>query len=196
MVSTMDTRRLIVQTALRLGEQAGSWDGVHVHAVACEAGIPLDELNRHFGGKDEIAEGFFDLADEAMLANARQPGWAQLRASERLFRAITAWLDVLAPHKRLVRQMLGYKLQPEHIHLQVRGVARISRTVQWFRETAMLPATGWRRELEEAVLTSIYLATFSAWLMEPSGSGERSKRLLRSLLQRVDDGVRWVPILR
>jgi ubiquinone biosynthesis protein COQ9 len=196
MVSTMDTRRLIVQTALRLGEQAGSWDGVHVHAVACEAGIPLDELNRHFGGKDEIAEGFFDLADEAMLANARQPGWAQLRASERLYRAITAWLDVLAPHKRLVRQMLGYKLQPEHIHLQVRGVARISRTVQWFRETAMLPATGWRRELEEAVLTSIYLATFSAWLMEPSGSGERSKRLLRSLLQRVDDGVRWVPILR
>lgn len=192
----MDTRRLIVQTALRLGEQAGSWDAVHVHAIAFEAGIPLQELHRHFGGKDEIAEGYFDLADEAMLAVSGQPGWAGLRGSERLYRAISAWLDALAPHKRLVRQMLGYKLQPEHAHLQVRGVARISRTVQWFRETAMLPATGWRRELEETVITSIYLASFSAWLVDASPGSERSKRLLRSLLQRADQGVRLLPILR
>lgn len=196
MVSTMDTRRLIVHTALRLGEQAGSWDAVHVHAVAREAGITLDELRRHFGGKDEIAEGFFDFADDAMFAAASEPGWTQLTESERLQRVITAWLDTLAPHKRLVRQMLGYKLRPEHIHLQVGGVARISRTVQWFREAAMLPSAGLRRELEETVITSIYLATFSAWLLEPSAASERSKRLLRSLLRRVDQGVRLLPIPR
>jgi len=38
--------------------------------------------------------------------------------------------------------MLGYKMHPEHIHLQVRGVARISRTVPWWREVALAERGG------------------------------------------------------
>src|SRR6185369_11186185 len=34
-------KRSIVQTALKLAEDAGSWDAVHVHAIAREAGITL-----------------------------------------------------------------------------------------------------------------------------------------------------------
>jgi AcrR family transcriptional regulator len=181
-------RRSIVHTALRLAEQAGSWDAVHVHAVARELGIGLDEVQRHFGDKDAIADGFFDIADAALLAAGRQPGWAALPIRERLFRAITAWTDALAAHRRLVPGMLGYKLHPEHIHLQVRGVARISRTAQWIRETAMLPSTGWRREVEEAVVTSIYLATFSAWMVDSSRGGENTRRLLRRLLAAAERG--------
>ena len=45
--------------------------------------------------------------------------------------------------------------------MQARGIMRISRTVQWIREIAMLPSVGWRRELEEATLTTIYLTTFT-----------------------------------
>ena len=71
-------RRSIVHTALRLAEQAGSWDALHVHAVARELGMGLDELRRYFGDKDAIAEGFFDVADAALLAVGRQPGWAML----------------------------------------------------------------------------------------------------------------------
>jgi ubiquinone biosynthesis protein COQ9 len=181
-------RRSIVHTALRLAEQAGSWDAVHVHAVAGELGIGLDEVQRHFGDKDAIANGFFDIADAALLAAGRQPGWASLPIRERLFRAITAWIDALAAHRRLVPGMLGYKLHPEHIHLQVRGVARISRTAQWIRETAMLPSTGWRREVEEAVVTSIYLATFSRWMVDSSRGSESTRRLLRRLLGAAERG--------
>jgi ubiquinone biosynthesis protein COQ9 len=181
-------RRSIVQAALRLAEQAGSWDAVHVHSVARELGLGLDELSRHFGDKDAIAEGFFDLADAALLSACQQPGWAALAVRERLFRAIMAWIDTLAPHKHLVPGMLGYKLRPEHMHLQLRGAARISRTVQWIREAAMLPATGWRRELEEAVITSIYLATFSRWLVDSSRGAQSTRQLLKRLLDTAERG--------
>lgn len=181
-------RRSIVYTALRMAEQAGSWDAIHVHAVARELGLPLDEVRRHFGDKDAIAEGFFDIADAALLAASRQPGWAALPIRERLFRAITAWIDALAAHRRLVPGMLGYKMHPEHVHLQVRGVARISRTAQWIRETAMLPSTGWRREVEEAVITSIYLTTFSRWMFDSSRGAESTRRLLKRLLAATERG--------
>jgi len=186
----------ILEAALRLGEQAGSWDAVHVHEVAREAGVTMDELGRHFDDKDAIGEAYFDRADAAMLALGRSPGWGELAIPERLFRLVTAWLDTLAPHRRLAFGMLRYKIQPEHIHLQARGVARISRTVQWIRESAMLPSTGRRRELEEAVLTSIYLTTLMLWFADESPGGERSKRLLRTLLARADGGARWLDALR
>lgn len=181
-------RRSIVHTALRVGEQAGSWDRVHVHVVARELGMSLEDLRRYFGDKDAIAEGFFDIADAALLACSKQPGWAELPTRERLFRAIMAWIEALAAHKRLVPGMLGYKMHPEHVHLQVRGIARISRTAQWIRETAMLRSTGLRREVEEAVITTIYLTTFSRWLVDSSRGGESTRRLLKRLLAAAERG--------
>jgi ubiquinone biosynthesis protein COQ9 len=181
-------RRSIVHTALRLAEQAGGWDKLHVHAVARALDMNLEELRRHFGDKDAIAEGWFDLADTALLAASRQHGWRELPVRERLHRAIMTWLDALAPHRGLVPGILGYKLHPEHIHLQVRGVARISRTAQWIRETAMLPSVGWRRELEEAVITSVYLTTFSRWMWDDSRGAESTRKLLKRLLAMAERG--------
>jgi len=51
------------------------------------------------------------------------------------------------------------------LFLQVPGLMRISRTVQWFREAACLDATGIQRILEESTLTAIYLMTFTRWLL-------------------------------
>ena len=197
--STPDTLRQtvrlsIIRTALRLGEEAGSWDAVHVHAVAREAGISLEELREHFPDKDAIAEGYFDIADDALLAVSNEAGWGELQIRERLYRAVMAWLDALAPHRRLAVGMVGYKFHPEHLHLQARGIARISRTVQWIREVAMLPSVGWRRELEEAVLTTIYLTTFSRWLTDKSAASERTRRLLERLLATAEQGALWLGI--
>jgi ubiquinone biosynthesis protein COQ9 len=185
-------RREIVETALRLARQAGGWDAVHVHAVAREAGLTLVGLQRHFRDKDAIAEGLFDLADEAMLRAAESPGWGELAARERLFRTMLAWFEALQPHRREVRAMLGYKLHPEHLHLQARGIMRISRTVQWVRETAQLGSVGWRRELEEATLTTIYLATFAHWLADGSSQAQRTQRLLQHLLARAGQAATWL----
>ena len=176
-----DSRRMILASALELGEQRG-WDGVHLHEVAQRAGVTLAELLCHFEHKDALAEAWFDRADAAMLALPQTAGWLTLSPRERLDRAIFAWLDELAPHRRLTGAMLRYKFQPEHLHLQAQGVVRISRTVQSMREAARLPEVGWRRELGEAALTTIYLSTFARWLADGSPGASATHAFLDGLL--------------
>ncbi|MBV2132116.1 TetR/AcrR family transcriptional regulator [Pseudomonas sp. MAP12] len=181
----------IIDTALSLGEERG-WDGFHIHELAARLDIGLADIALHFAGKDAIAEAWFERADAALLAAPEAPGWQLLSPRERLQRAIFSWLDVLAPHRRLAAEMLRYKLQPEHLHLQIQGVLRVSRTVQWIREAALLPATGWRRECEEAALTAIYLATFACWLRDDSPGASRSRNLLDRLLARAEWVAGWL----
>jgi AcrR family transcriptional regulator len=180
----------ILEVALQLARKS-SWDAIHLFDVAREMGIPLAEIQRQFPNKDALTEAWFDIADAALLRLPQVPGWQQLPQRERLEQAYTAWLDTLAPHRQLTREMLGYKLQPEHVHLQVRGIMRTSDTVQWIREVAMLPEVGWRRELAEAVLTTIFLTVFSHWLFDESPHSRRTKALLAQLLRGADFGARF-----
>lgn len=183
------TKSAILDVALQLASRR-SWDALHLYEVSQEMGVPLAEISRHYPDKDALAEALFDRADAALFRCADRPGWRQLPVQERLHCAYTAWLQALAPHRRLVREMLGYKLQPEHVHLQARGIMRISATVQWIREVALLPATGWRRELSETVLTSTYLAVFACWLFDDSTGARRTHALLERLLGAAGVGAR------
>jgi ubiquinone biosynthesis protein COQ9 len=172
-----DTAERIVDMALRLGAERG-WSALHLHEIAAALQLPLAELVRHYPQQDAIAEAWFDRADAALLACAERPGWADLTPRERLRQAMLAWFDLLAPHRRLAAEMLGYKLQPEHLHLQLQGLLRISRTVQCWREVALLRSSGWRRELEEALLSAIYLSSFARWLRDaPSGQAWLDRQL-------------------
>ena len=166
-------RQDILATAVELGEQRG-WDAVHLHDIARTMALSLAEIRHHFADKDALAEAWFDLADEALVAACNAPGWESLSARQRLHAGLFAWLEALAPHRQLTRQMLGYKLHPEHLHLQAHGAVRISRTVQWWREAAWLPDAGWRRELSEAGLTAIFLSTFGFWLRDASPGARRT----------------------
>lgn len=181
----------ILDAALALAEQRG-WDAVHLHDVAQALGVPLADVARHYNTKDELVEAWFDRADAALLAVAESPDWMELTARQRLHAAFFAWLDGLAPHRRTTAHMLRYKFQPEHLHLQAQGAVRISRTVQWIREVARLPAVGWRREAEEAVLTSIYLATFARWLADDSPRTGRTRDFLDGLLAAAERTARWL----
>jgi ubiquinone biosynthesis protein COQ9 len=177
----------ILETTLELAERH-SWDAVHLHDIARAAGIRLADIGYHFGDKDELADAWFDRADAALLAACEAPGWGALSVVQRLEGALFTWLGALAPHRRLTAEMLRYKLQPEHLHLQALGLARVSRTVQWWREVAWMPAVGWQRELEEVALTAMYLNTFAFWLRDASPGDERT----RAWLQRQLKAAEWL----
>jgi ubiquinone biosynthesis protein COQ9 len=179
----------ILDTALALGEQRG-WDAVQLHEVAREMGIPLAVIRVHYAQKDALAEAWFDRADAKLLSIAETPGWRELPVTERLHRALFAWFDALASHRELTRAMLRYKFQPEHLHLQVLGATRVSATVQWIREVACLDSAAWQREIEEAALTGIYLATFARWLNDDSTGSSRTHAFLDQLLAIADRGAR------
>ncbi|RZL85604.1 MAG: TetR family transcriptional regulator [Variovorax sp.] len=167
----------ILEAALMLGERQG-WDAVHLHDVAQQLGIVLSEIHRHYRQKDDLAEAWFDRADLALIRAGECTQWGSLSLRERLSRTILAWFDALAPHRSLSVEMLRYKMQPEHVHLQVGGLMRISRTVQWIRETARLTTVGWQREVEEAVLTSIFLSSVGCWMLDRSPDARRTRAWL------------------
>lgn len=185
MAGKSDLRNRIVDTAIELAE-AHSWESVRLYDIAGKVGIDLDQMRVHFREKEEIVEAWFDRADTAMLQEAAGADFLALSSGERLHRLIMAWLDALAAHRRVTRQMIAGKLEPGHLHIQVPGLMRISRTVQWIRESARRDATFIRRALEETALTGIYLTTFIYWMRDDSQDSERTRTLLTRLLARAE----------
>jgi len=176
-----DLKQRIVATALALAEPR-SWEVVRLHEVAEAAGITLDELRVHFREKEDIVEAWFDRADAAMLHAATAPGFLTLTTRQRLRCVIMAWLNALAAHRRVTRQMILGKLEPGHLHIQIPGIMRVSRTVQWFREAAHRDAAYVQRAFEEVATTSIYLATFCYWMYDDSPGAAATEAFLELLL--------------
>ncbi len=177
----MATTDQIVDTAVELAEQK-SWEAVRLHDVAASLGITLDDVRAHFREKEDIVDAWFERADSAMLKATQVSDFFYLTPRQRLHRLIMTWLAALYPCRKATRQMIYGKLEPGHIHIQIPGLMRISRTVQWMREAASRDATYVRRALEETGLTTIYLAAFLHWMNDNSSDSARTSRFLEGCL--------------
>lgn len=177
MATEDDTRDKIINTALALG--AGmSWEAVRLHDVADALGITLNDVRHYFREKEDLVDAWFDRADSLMLKEAEAPDFLALTPRQRLHRLMMTWLGALAPHRRVTTQMICGKLEPGHLHIQIPGLLRISRTVQWMREAARRDATAIRRALEETGLTTIYLMTFVCWMNDDSSGSASTHQFL------------------
>ncbi|HLD14505.1 MAG TPA: TetR/AcrR family transcriptional regulator [Burkholderiales bacterium] len=186
MVAEMSLRDRIVDAALTLAEQS-SWEAVRLHQVAAALNITLDDVRTHFREKEDIVDAWFDRADAAMLVEAARPEVAALPMRERLHHTLMAWLAVLATHRRPTRQMIVNKLEPGHVHYQIAGLLRVSRTVQWWREATGCRAALPRRAFEEVGHTGIYLTTFAYWMFDESEGTQRTAEFLNRLLGRAEE---------
>jgi hypothetical protein len=168
----------ILDRALVLAEHTG-WESFQLTALANSLNIDVAELATVVKQKDELADAWFDRADDAMLrtdlANASD-------AAEKLELAIRSWLNALAPYQQLTRQMLYYKLEPGHVHLQAAALLRISRTVQWLRELAGLQVTGATRIAQELALTGLFCTVFTGWLADSSPAQTASLNRLKTAI--------------
>lgn len=172
----------ILDNALQLADVCG-WERLHLFDVAAALDIGLDAIARHYRDKDDLVEAWFDRADLALLAHASNPDLHKLNAEQRLESCLLAWLDSLATHRAVTGQMLLYKLEPGHIHLQVLGLMRISRTVQWWREAAGRQSLHLHRIAEETLLTAAYLRSFIHWLRHPDEDAATFRAYLRRQLR-------------
>ena len=185
----------ILDTALELGE-ARSWERLHLYDIADALGISLDQIRKHFPQKDDLVEAWFDRADRAVLGVDNTPEFFHLSESSRLEYVMMRWFEALSSHQTLTRQMLWYKLEFGHIHLQALGIMRISRTVQWFREAARVESVSLLRILQETVLTTIYLLAFSSWLYDDSHNFEKTRKLLKKHLQSAERTIRLFDVIQ
>ncbi len=174
-------KQQIVDTALALADKR-SWEAIRLHDIADELKISLDDIRQHFREKEDIIDAWFDQADQAMLAVRERKDFNDKPINEKLHDLLMGWLAALAEHRRVTRQMIVGKLEPGHIHYQINGLLRVSRTVQWWREAAGITSTLPRRAFEETALTSLYLATFFKWMLDDSENSESTSRFLKQAL--------------
>jgi len=182
MTGHSNLREAIVTTAVTIAERS-SWEAVRLFDIAVELNITLDDIRTHFREKEDLIDAWFDRTDGIMLKAVEQDNFPALLPRERLHRLIMTWLDAMADHRTVTRQMIGSKLEPGHIHIQIPAIMRISRTVQWMREAAKRDATFLRRALEETALTTIYLATFVHWMFDESPGSQKTSDFLTQKLQ-------------
>jgi AcrR family transcriptional regulator len=183
---TADTmREKIVDTALSLAELK-SWESVRLYDVASELKATLEEIRVYFREKEDIVDAWFDRADSAMLVDSGHADFLDSPPRERLHRAMMTWFSVLAAHRRPTRQMIFAKFEFGHIHYQLTGAFRVSRTVQWMRESARRDKILPHRAVEEAGLTGIYLMTFFYWMYDDSANSMHTARFLDRLLSQAE----------
>ena len=96
-------RALIIETALDIAEDWG-WYDIRLHHVAERLNLPLAAIRAEFRDGDAIADAWIARADTAMLAG-QQEGFAALPAEERLQITLEAWLDALAPRRKVTAEM-------------------------------------------------------------------------------------------
>lgn len=179
-----DLRARIIETAVDIAEDWG-WYDIRLHHVAERLKLPLSAIRSEFRDGDAIADAWIAQGDHAMLAEPAK-GFAALPAEERLQISLEAWLDALAPRRKVTAEMFQAKLWPVHVHHNLKLITWTSRTVQWWREAALLDGKGQRRSIEEIGMTLIFLSTLARWCRDRSEGQERSKACLRRSLKRAD----------
>jgi AcrR family transcriptional regulator len=183
--------RRVVDAALALATEVG-WQQVRLTAIADRTRLPLAEIGRHFRDVDAIANAWFARARLVMLDLPAEE-LAGRPADERIALAFVAWLDSLAPHRRVAAEILRHKLYPSHPHHWVPLVFDLSRLVHDLLDVARVPGSGRLRQAQEVGLTAITLLTLANWLGDDSPDQERSKRRLRHRLACAGRLGRWTP---
>lgn len=156
--------------------------------MAAALNCDLAAIARHYRQKDDLIEAWLDRADAALFERAKAPNLTALSTDKRLEELLLAWLGGLAANRALTRQILLYKLEPGHIHLQVGALLRVSGTVQWWREAAQRQSLHQARVAEESLLSASFLRTFIHWLRHPAADEADLRALLRRHLRRGPPG--------
>ena len=175
----------ILDKALALAE-IKSWEAVRLNDIAADLDISLSTIHQYYSQKDDLVEAWYDRADKAMLDFAHHEKWGSHDMPTRYTGIIMSWLKALSSHRKISGDMLLYKLEPGHFHLQAQGLLRISRTVQWFIEAADSHTTHLTRIAEEISLTSIFLTSFSYWLNDNSPGSKDTYQFLNKRLRQLD----------
>jgi AcrR family transcriptional regulator len=175
-----DLRERIVDAALAIAEEKGSWSAVRLHDVADRLSVPTPQVLEHYRDLDAVADAWFQRGLKAMVAPKPgdfldHPEWRRVEI------CLLAWFDTLSQHRRVSAQMLRGKLHLSHPHHWVPMVFNLSRTIQWLREAAQLPAVYGTRQAqrEEVGLTALFLGALLIWTGDETVGQERTKRFLR-----------------
>lgn len=176
---TEELRSRVLEAALEEAA-AGGWYELRLHRVADRAGVTLAELHAAFRDADAIADAWFGMALQAMLA-LPPAALEGLSPAARAEAALLRWFAAQAPHRRAVGGMLRAKLHPSHPHHWVPAVFNLSRLVHWALDVARVEGHGLARQAQEVGTTLAVLGALAAFPRDDEALTRTAATLRRSL---------------
>lgn len=154
------------------------WSRQALRLGAEDAGFGLDEVAAIVpGGIAELSDHLHDWADRAMLERLAEEGevFEGLRVREKIARAVSVRLDVLAPYRDAVRRDLSRRaLRP----LSRRGLHQLHRTVDAMWRAAGDRSTDLNYYSKRGLLAGVYASTLLVWLDDRSEGQEITQAFL------------------
>ncbi len=172
-----------VDAALSLIALQG-WRETGLRDIAGEAGIGLDELRRVFPGRAAVLSAIMARFDGAMLLDL-DPEIAEDPVRDRLFDVVMRQLDVLAPHKEAVRNLIT-DLSRELPALACFLAGPMRRSVRWMLEAARVDDWGPLQPLQEKGMGLLYLGVLRVWLRDEEPELSKTMAALDKGLARID----------
>lgn len=108
-----ETRRLIVDTALRLFRERGL-DETTMRDIAAAAGLSLGAAYYYFRNKEAIVGAYYDYVHDEHVVRSREAFGKSTDLGERLRAALHTKLDILRDDQRLLSALFRYGGDPKH----------------------------------------------------------------------------------
>lgn len=178
-----------VDAMMKLVETEG-WRALTFGRIATAAGMSLSELYAQYKSKSDLLVAYSGRVDAAML-DALGPTPLAVEGSvvkDRLFEAIMARLDAMAPHKAAIRVLMR-ELPGDPAALACFLYGGLRRGLDWVLAAADLDGAGMAGGLRRNLLGAVYLDTLRVWLRDDSEDLSATMSHLDKRLSRV---MRWL----
>lgn len=185
MDSGTENGRRIVEAALALAAERG-WSGTTMAAVAERAGVSLADVHRHFPSRPHLLCGIGRLADAEVLARPESgaPAEAGDTPRDRLFDALMARFDALAPHREGIRAIV--RALPTDPVGAAGLAAMLGRSMEWMIEAAGIEVRAPFRPVVVAALGGVWLAAVRAWMDDDTADLSKTMAALDQALRRAE----------
>lgn len=147
------------------------WRQVTLSQIAEASGLTLGALYQKYASKADMLAEYAHRMDAAMLAALGDIALPEAndadRAKDRLFEAVMARLDALAPHKAAIRVLMR-ELPTDPPALACFLYGGLRRGLDWTLASAGLDRPGLGGLLRRKALGAVYLDTLRVWLKDES----------------------------
>lgn len=175
------TRRLILETALRLFQENG-YDRTTMRAIAKEAGVSVGNAYYYFASKEHLVQGFYDRLAEEHAAVAAEALRGVTDLGERVRIVLTTWLDVAAPYHGFAAKFFKNAADPSSPLSPFSAESKAARDTVIELHRLVLSGSNLRHDAEIArmlpeLLWLHHLAIVLYWAHDRSPGSERTRRL-------------------
>ena len=179
-VASEETRRQIVETALKLFREKG-FDETTIRDIAARAGLSLGAAYYYFKSKEAIVGAYYDYVQGEHVTRARAAFANERDLRGRLRAALHTKVDIMREDRRLLRALFRYGGDPDHELSWFGPATRDQRRVSIGVFAEALAEERFPDDLRDAapvLLWALHMGVLLYFLFDTSPDQRRTRRLI------------------